>query len=142
MNTKPTRFTAIAVIALGNSSSFSAEPADTVFTNTTVLTMDEENPEASALAVKGTKIAFVGSAEEAEAYIGEETKVHDLMGKLVMPGFVDSHNHLVNASWILGGADLYGTQSKEEVLEKVAKWAEENPDAPFARGAGCHAQLP
>jgi predicted amidohydrolase YtcJ len=72
---------------------YSGPPADLVVTNANVVTIDEDNPRAEAVAVIGEKIVAVGSDSEIQAYIGDETQVVDAGGKLMIPGFNDAHAH-------------------------------------------------
>jgi len=126
----------ISLVALFLSSSVYAEPADIIFTGGKVYTMNDQQPEAEAIAVSGNKIVMVGSAKEAEAYTGPNTEVLKLEGKMVMPGFVDAHNHLIAADWIGQGILLYSATTKEETLKLVADYAKANPDLPVITGAG------
>src|SRR5271154_5077081 len=68
-------------------------PADLVLTNARIYTADRERSMAEALAVKGGKIVFVGSAADASSWVGPKTTVERLDGKLVLPGLIDSHIH-------------------------------------------------
>ena len=77
----------------------SKEAADLVFTNGNVYTVNEAQPTAEAVAIKGNKIVFVGSTADAKAYIGEGTTTTDLGGKTMMPGFVSAHDHLIASAW-------------------------------------------
>ena len=72
--------------------------ADTILTNGLILTMNEEKPVAEAIAISGDRIIFVGSSADVKQYEAEETKVTDLKGLTVTPGFIDSHAHWIN-SW-------------------------------------------
>lgn len=126
----------LAVVAMSIAVANDKPPADYVFTNTTVYTMNEAQPEAEAIAVSGNKIVMVGSAKEAEAYIGHQTTVLNLEDKMVMPGFVDSHNHLIAADWIGKGVLLYSATNKEETLKLISDYAKANPDLPVINGAG------
>jgi adenine deaminase len=83
----------VAVLAAAHSSRCgkSSDSADIVFLGGAVYTVDESAPWASAVAVKGDTIAYVGSDEAARSLIGESTMVIDLEGKMLMPGFVDGH---------------------------------------------------
>ena len=67
--------------------------ADIVLKNGSVITVDKKDTIAQAVAVSGNRIVFVGSAEEADSFIGEDTKVIDLHGRSVVPGFIESHIH-------------------------------------------------
>src|ERR1044072_8599441 len=69
-------------------------PADIVFKNGTVYTANDKSPKAQAVAVKEDKIVFVGTNAAAQKYVGPNTRVVDLKGNTVLPGFTDSHQHL------------------------------------------------
>lgn len=71
-----------------------AQTADTVFTGGKVYTVNENQPWAEAVAVKGNDIVFVGSSADAKAFIGDDTEVVELAGRLMLPGLIDSHCHL------------------------------------------------
>jgi predicted amidohydrolase YtcJ len=73
----------------------STAPADVVFHNGSILTMETEQPEAQALAIQGETILAVGSDDEILALQGPETSVVDLAGRTVLPGFVDGHTHVL-----------------------------------------------
>ena len=111
-----------------------AETADYVFKNGAVYTIDSRNPKAEAVAVTGKKISYVGKNKGAEAFIGNDTKVIDLKGRMLLPGFVESHIHVALAVLAVG-ADLQ-TDSMDELLTRVKAWAEAHPDAKLIRGFG------
>jgi len=67
--------------------------ADLIFANGSVVTVDPADRICQAVATKGNKIIYVGSSEEAMAYKGQDTRVIDLSGKSLVPGFIDSHYH-------------------------------------------------
>jgi len=67
--------------------------ADHVFLNGRIYTADANHSVAQAIAVQGNVIVFVGDDDAARAYIGEQTEVHELAGKLVLPGLHDTHLH-------------------------------------------------
>ncbi|AOH54945.1 amidohydrolase [Peribacillus muralis] len=94
--------------------------ADMVFRNGEVITVDRENSVVEAVAVKGNLISAVGTNQEMEAFIGEETKVIDLRGKSLLPGFIDSHIHL-----ILYGVNQLAVSCKAEHIESVADLLED-----------------
>ncbi|MFL6604156.1 MAG: amidohydrolase [Steroidobacteraceae bacterium] len=68
-------------------------PADVVMTDGKIYTVDASHSIATALAVKGGRMAFVGSAADAKRWIGPATQVESLGGRLVLPGLVDAHMH-------------------------------------------------
>jgi len=111
-----------------------AQTGDYVFRNGAIYTMDSKNPKAEAIAITGKKITYIGNNKGVEAYIGKETKVIDLKGQMLMPGFVESHIHVALAVLALG-ADLQ-TDSMDELLARVKEWADAHPDAKMIRGFG------
>lgn len=93
--------------------------ADLVLIGGAVETLDAALPTATALAIKGGKIARVGSDEEIKRWIASDTKVIELGGRAVVPGLVDSHMHLVGLGLRRFGIDLVGTASLDEVRARV-----------------------
>lgn len=83
----------IASIMVSTLSCQQREVADLIIINGRVFTVDESNPEAEAIAVKGEKIIAVGSTKEIKTYAAESTQVIDASGKLILPGFNDAHVH-------------------------------------------------
>jgi predicted amidohydrolase YtcJ len=76
-------------------------PADLVYRNGYVYTVDPKNSVKQALAVLNGRIVSVGNNTDIDAYIGQGTQVVDLHGRMLMPGLVDGHMHP-----IIGGASL------------------------------------
>jgi len=111
------------------------QSADLVLTNGRVYTVDEANPWAEALAVRGNEIVYVGDAAGAEEFIGGDTEVLDLAGKLMLPGFVEGHFHTTSQGIILQGLDLQ-TDSMDELLARLKEYADANPDLEFIHGWG------
>lgn len=72
-------------------------PKNVVFKNGTIYTSNGKQDIVEAVAVKEGKITFVGSNKDVEGYINEDTKVVDLQGHFILPGFVDNHNHIFEA---------------------------------------------
>ena len=70
------------------------QTADIVFKNGNVYTANDKAPRAEAIAVKADRIIFVGTNADAQKFVGQNTRVVDLKGKTVLPGFTDSHQHL------------------------------------------------
>ncbi|MFO7980554.1 MAG: amidohydrolase [Candidatus Aminicenantes bacterium] len=93
-------------------------PGDLVLMNGVIHTVNPENPEAQAVVINGNKITAVcQSSEEAEKYIGENTRVIDLNGSFVTPGIIDGHVHFNRAGELINDANLM-TVSDEEGLKK------------------------
>lgn len=113
-----------------------AEPADTVGLNGKIYTVNPKQPWAEAIAIKGDKIVFVGSNKDAKAYIGPGTEDVDLEGKMVLPGFVSGHDHLIASGWTTAGVNLFPAQSKQDYLKLIKEYADANPDEEFVYGYG------
>ena len=71
--------------------------ADTVIKNANIITIDTGRPRAQALAMSHGRLAGVGSNEDIEGLIGPDTKVLDVGGKTVLPGFIDAHIHVLSS---------------------------------------------
>ena len=71
-------------------------PADLVFLNGTVITVDDALPAAEAVAIVGNRIARVGASDELQDEVGPETRVVDLEGRTLLPGFNDNHTHPIS----------------------------------------------
>jgi predicted amidohydrolase YtcJ len=82
-------------------------PADAIYFNGDILTMEGNNPTyAEAIAIKDGKIIFVGSKSNSEKFKGEYTRMNDLKGKTMLPGFIDAHGHVWNAGFQAVSANL------------------------------------
>jgi len=115
-----------------------AEPADLVLTNAVVHTVDATRPRAEAVAVRGNRIVAVGSTAEVQAFVGSRTRVLDLGGRTVVPGFDDSHAHLLGIGFARLDVDLVGTRSYAEVVERVATAVKGRRPGEWIRGRGWH----
>jgi len=115
-----------------------ADVADLVLTGGKVVTVDEDRPEAEAIAVRGHEIVAVGSSQEVAAWVGDETEVVDLEGRLAVPGFIEGHGHylsLGNAKLIL---DLTTARSWDDIVERVGEAAREAEPGDWILGRGWH----
>lgn len=108
--------------------------AEVVFRNGAIYTMDSARPRAQAIAIQGKVIRYVGDDRGVTAQIGPGTKVIDLKGRMLLPGFVDSHIHPTNAL-LAAGADLQ-LDTVEQALASAKAWADAHPEAPVIRGFG------
>ncbi len=86
-------FVAVASTTAFSGIALAATPADTVMRNGYVYTVDDQNSVQQAIAISGGKIVYVGSDAGIDAYIGKQTQLIDLAGRMLMPGFVDAHMH-------------------------------------------------
>lgn len=110
--------------------------ADLVLLNGRIWNGLENQPSAEALAIRGNTIQRVGSAAEIKALSGPQTKVIDLGGRLVLPGFNDAHIHFLGGAQGLSEVDLTGAKSVAEMTTRVAEYAKQNPDVVWITGAG------
>lgn len=95
---------------------------DLMFVNGKIYTMDKDSTIAEGVLVKDNRIFKVGSSEEILSLKDDNTKVIDLEGKTMVPGFTDSHMHLVNYGYALMQVDLIGVTSIDEINERVAQY--------------------
>ncbi len=112
------------------------ETADLIFHNGHVFTQDPELPWAEAVACKGEKIMGVGNFEDMSTIVGKDTKIIDLDGKYLLPGFIDIHRSPVLKVFQDRYIDLTDCRNTDDVLQAVADWAEENPDKEIIFGYG------
>jgi predicted amidohydrolase YtcJ len=92
-----------------------------------VITVDNQKPRAVAIGVKSGKIASVGTASEVEAGTRKATRVLDLKGKTVLPGFIDSHAHPMGTGKNRLGVDLSSVKTVAEALKKIRQRVEKTP---------------
>lgn len=115
--------TLFAVSTLTGCSSDQDAPkkADTIFLGGKIVTVDDANPTAEALAVRDGRIVAVGSRDSVETWRGYGTKTVDLKGQTLMPGFVEPHTHAENAAWIYQWVDISGftTPTSADVRRKL-----------------------
>jgi predicted amidohydrolase YtcJ len=97
---------ALAGLLLGLLPARADGPADVIYTGGDIVTMADANPTAEAIAVHGGKILAVGGVEEVMKHRGEATRVFDLKGKTLLPGFIDPHSHLIQVAAKLATANL------------------------------------
>lgn len=112
------------------------QAADIVFQGGGVYTVDSARSWAEAVAVRAGRIMYVGTDAGLAPWIGPATRRIDLQGKMLLPGFHDSHVHLVGGGIELGECDLNGLATLDEVLAAVKKFAEQHPEKKWIRGGG------
>ncbi len=116
----------------------SGNSADLILINGKIVTVDDENPEVEAIAVRSDTIMALGSQADIEALRGPNTEVIDLEGKLAIPGFIEGHGHFLglgNAKMILG---LAGTSSWQEIVDMVEAAVAEAEPGEWITGRGWH----
>ncbi|WP_310571887.1 amidohydrolase [Gemmatimonas sp.] len=122
----------LAALAPSLSAQPAALPADAIYTNARIWTGDAAQPSAQALAVRDGKLVAVGTAAQALAYRGPSTKVVDLQGRRVVPGFSDAHWHLPTTAQ----ADLTDAKSPAEIVRRLKAWAAKRPAEAWVVGRG------
>jgi len=109
--------------------------SDWALINGKIYTVNPDQPWATAIAVEGNKITYVGDAQGLKDQIGIATKVVDLKGKMVLPGFVEGHFHVIAGGILAQGVDLQ-TDNKAEVFDKLRQFVEDKPDLKVIEGYG------
>ena len=110
--------------------------ADIIIKNARVFTSDETNPYAEAVAIQGNRIVFAGSNRDAQVLRDNNTRVIDGNQKTLMPGFIDSHFHLLSGCETLGDAQLQTASKKDELRKALQAYAQENKTATWISGIG------
>jgi len=132
---------ALAIAGLsctGEAERAAVEPADLVLRGGRVVTVDEGLPEAEAVAIRGAYIIAVGGNHEMTRLIGPDTRVIELEGRLLTPGFIEGHGHFMglgDAELIL---DLSQAQSWQSIVDQVAAAVAEADPGEWIRGRGWH----
>ena len=109
---------------------------DLVLTRGRVYTMDAARSWAEAVAVRAGRIIAVGSSTEIEALHRPETHVVDLHDRMLLPGFQDAHLHPTSGGLMQVRCDLHGTSTRQQSLERVARYADAHPEHVWILGGG------
>lgn len=112
------------------------QPADYIIENARVWTGDPERPAAEAVAVRGRRIAYVGTTADARGWRGPTTRLIDAQGCTLTPGFIDSHLHLLYGSLNLGRAHLFGLRTADTIIAELRAFAAAHLDEPWVQGRG------
>ncbi|MBW2540829.1 MAG: amidohydrolase [Deltaproteobacteria bacterium] len=110
--------------------------ADVVLEGAAVYTVDAARTWAEAVAIRGEEIVYVGTNAGAARYVGPQTRVVKLAGKMLLPGFQDAHLHPLWAGIEQLHCMLYGLETEEAYVREVAKYAASHPEESWIRGAG------
>lgn len=112
--------------------------ADCVILGGKIYTVNPQQPVVEAVAVKGNKILFAGSEKEAKNYLSDHTEVIDLQGKIMTPGFIEGHGHLMGIGYNEMELDLMAVKSYEELVEKVKEAVSKARPGQWILGQGWH----
>jgi Predicted metal-dependent hydrolase with the TIM-barrel fold len=112
------------------------ETADTIFLSGNVRTVNEKQPHAEAIAVKADRIALVGSNSDTQKLRGDKTKLIDLHGNTVTPGFTDSHCHIFGIGERELRSNLEGSNTLADFLAKVGERVRQTERGRWVTGRG------
>ncbi|MCK9526311.1 MAG: amidohydrolase [Limnochordia bacterium] len=112
-----------------------AQPTQ-VFYNARIITLDPAQPGAEAMALVGDKILALGTDEQIRALATSATEIHDLAGQVVVPGFNDSHMHLINLGQGMDGVDLTKARSVSDLVRLGQDYVHQDPDHSWILGRG------
>ncbi len=107
-----------------------------LITNAKIFTADNDLPNAEAIALNGNRIVYVGSNTDAESFRGPNTRVINAQGCTIMPGFIDSHFHLLNGAKDLRFAQLQNVRSLEMLRGELLNYAGSSSRSEWIAGIG------
>ncbi|GMN51481.1 hypothetical protein TIFTF001_020637 [Ficus carica] len=115
--------------------------ADLLLRNAVIYTSNDSLPFADSLAVRHGRILRLGNYSSLQELVGYGTKVLDLNGKIVVPGFIDSHLHLIWGGRQLAQVDLRGIDKKDEFVRRVKEAARNTRPGSWILGGGWNNDL-
>ena len=126
-------YSVLLALALFGCSTGTPEVADTIYSGGPILTIDDDQPIVEAVAVRDGRILAVGNTDSVLAHRGDSTQEFDLAGRTMLPGFVDSHGHVVMGGLQALSANLLAPPDGEvtdiaSLKATLSAWAEENSD--------------
>lgn len=110
--------------------------ADLVLTGGVVATMDASRCTFEAIAVRDGRIVFVGLARDARRLVGPATRVVDLRGRMVLPGFQDAHCHPTHGGLAMLQCDLHELVGTDVLTDVIRSYADANPGLAWILGGG------
>ncbi|WP_025413446.1 amidohydrolase [Gemmatirosa kalamazoonensis] len=110
------------------------EPVSLAVVNARVWTGDPRRPWADALAVRGERLAAVGSSAEVRKLAGSAARVVDAKGALVVPGFIDAHVHFIDGGFRLSSVQLRDAATPAELTKRIAAFAATVPPGEWITG--------
>ena len=131
----------LILAACGDSSSTSSAhqdsiAADVVYREARIYTVDDERTWAEAVAIRDGKLAYVGSNHGVDAFIGEDTLVYSLDGRLMLPGFQDIHVHPIMSGLDALRCDLNELPDLAAYRNRIQTYATSNPNVDWVVGGG------
>ncbi|MCS6804166.1 MAG: amidohydrolase [Acidobacteriota bacterium] len=129
-------FMTVSLILPAFGASAQRPSADVVLHNAKIITMNRAQPQAQAIAIVGDRIVAIGSNRQIKRWIGPATRIIDVQGKLVIPGLIESHGHMLGIGQAKLALDLVGTTSEAQIAEMVAARAAQTPPGEWVLGRG------
>lgn len=128
-------FLSLLVVSAFTVFAFPQHPfADIVITNANIHTMDSTKPLAKAIAISFGKIVAIGDDNDVKAFIGPKTRHINAGGKLITPGFNDSHVHFLETGQQLSLVDLRDAKTPQEFVERIKRFAAKLPKGRWILG--------
>ncbi|PQQ19672.1 uncharacterized protein Pyn_22603 [Prunus yedoensis var. nudiflora] len=121
--------------------SWTSPMADLVVRNAKIYTSDESLPFADSMAVRSGRVLQVGNYSSIKDMVGDGTKELDLMGKIVVPGFIDSHVHLISGGLQMARVKLRGISQKDEFVRRVKEAVRNANQGSWILGGGWNNDL-
>lgn len=112
-----------------------------IWSNGKIYTANHKQKWAESIVTEGKKIIFIGSNQDAKKFTGTHSDIHDLEGKLVLPGFIDSHVHLIIGGLSLTKLDLGKIRSKEDFRNSIKEYNLTNKSKWITGGNWNHLQF-
>ncbi|MBC7925228.1 MAG: amidohydrolase family protein, partial [Bryobacteraceae bacterium] len=116
-------FLRLLPVGLATAAILLCQPADLILKNGKFVTLESAQPAAEALAIRGDRIAAVGSSAEIAKLAGPKTKVVDLGGRLAVPGFIEGHGHFMGIGEFRMNLNLREAQSWNDIVDQVGRAA-------------------
>ena len=118
-----------------------SQSADVVYFNGKIITVDDDNPRSTVVAIKGGMIIYVGDIRGSKPLTADSTQQIDLQGRTMVPGFVDAHGHVVGAGIQAASANLLPMPDGEvnsfaQLVDTLKAWQETAKGAAFIKNTG------
>jgi predicted amidohydrolase YtcJ/uncharacterized lipoprotein YbaY len=128
-------------VGAGTAQQHSTHSADAVYFNGKIITVDDDNPKATAVAIKDGMIIYVGDIRGSKPLMADSTRQIDLQGKTMVPGFVDAHGHVVSAGIQAASANLLPMPDGEvnsfgQLVDTLKAWEATAKGAEFIENTG------
>jgi predicted amidohydrolase YtcJ len=114
------------------------EPADLIITGGKIYTMDDVQPNVEAVAVKNDRIIYAGTNEGVGKFKGDQTRILDLKGQVMTPGFIEGHGHIMGIGYNEMELDLMDTKSYDELVDRVREAVAKAQPGQWIVGRGWH----